>query len=185
MRQLVVFLVAAVVASPACSAGQIVAMMEPTGTHGRSTEQFGIWQAVFSPAGEDGYPKPIWNPSTGAIDADVAKYWQEHYDLRYILQRDIATIGPQLVGKLHFAVGDMDTWDLNNAVHLMQGFTDSPQNPFRIAECEYSPGKPHCYQGEYISNREGSGTRYQRIMPKIADHMLATAPANADMSWRY
>ena len=96
------------------STGQIVAVMEPTvrreevmGTHGRSTEQFGIWQAVFSPVGEDGYPKPIWNPSTGEIDVEVAKYWQQHYDLRYILQRDIATLGPKLVGKLHFAVG---TW---------------------------------------------------------------------------
>jgi hypothetical protein len=175
------------------STGQIVAVMEPTvrreevmGTHGRSTEQFGIWQAVFSPVGDDGYPKPIWNPSTGVIDHDVAKYWKEHYDLRYILERDIATLGPKLVGKLHFAVGDMDTWYLNIAVHLMQGFTDSPQNPFRIADYEYSPGKPHCYEGGGdISNLESSGTKYQRIMPEIAKHMLSTAPPGADASWRY
>ena len=175
------------------STGQIQAVMEPTvrheevmGTHGRSTEQFGIWQAVFSPVGEDGYPKPIWNPTTGVIDSQVANYWKEHYDLRYILQRDIATVGPKLVGKLHFAVGDMDTWYLNNAVHLMQNFTDSPENPYRIADYEYSPGKPHCYEGGGdISNRESAGTKYQRIMPQIAKHMLATAPSGADMSWRY
>jgi hypothetical protein len=175
------------------SAGQIVALMEPTvrreevlGTHGRSAEQFGIWQAVFGPVGEDGYPKPIWNPSTGAIDPGVAAYWQEHYDLRYILQRDIATLGPKLVGKLHFAVGDMDTWYLNNAVHLMQAFTDSPLNSFRIADYEFSPGKPHCYEGGGdISNSESRGMKYQRIMPEIAKHMLATAPAGADLSWRY
>jgi len=173
--------------------GQIVALMEPTvrreevmGTHGRSTEQFGIWQAVFSPVGDDGYPKPIWNHATGVIDPEVGKYWQEHYDLRYILQRDIAALGPKLAGKLHFAVGDMDTWYLNNAVHLMQKFTDSPQNPFRIADYEYSPRKPHCYQGGGdISNQESNGTKYQRILPEIAKHMLATAPAGADMSWRY
>ncbi|HTP68111.1 MAG TPA: hypothetical protein VMJ35_04345 [Dongiaceae bacterium] len=175
------------------STGQIQAVMEPTvrreevmGTHGRSTEQFGIWQAVFSPVGQDGYPKSIWNPATGEIDREVANYWKEHYDLRYILQRDIATLGPKLVGKLHFAVGDMDTWYLNNAVHLMQNFTDSPQNPFRIADYEYGPGKPHCYEGGGdISNRESAGTKYQRIMPQIAKHLLATAPAGADMSWRY
>ena len=173
--------------------GQIVAVMEPTvrreevmGTHGRSTEQFGIWQAVFSPVDADGYPKPIWNPATGAIDPDVAKYWQEHYDLRYILQRDIAALGPRLSGKLHFAVGDMDTWYLNNAVHLMQNFTESPQNPFRIADYEFSPGKPHCYEGGGdISNRESGGTKYQRIMPQIAKHMLATAPPGSDTTWRY
>jgi len=175
------------------STGQIEAVMEPTvrreevmGTRGRSTEQFDIWQAVFSPVGDDGYPKPIWNPASGAIDPEVTQYWREHYDLRYILQRDIATLGPKLVGKLHFAVGDMDTWYLNNAVHLMQGFTDSAQNPFRVADYEYSPGKPHCYQGGGdVSNLESGGTKYQRIMPQIAKHMLATAPQGADTSWRY
>ncbi len=175
------------------STGEIVAVMEPTvrreevmGTHGRSTEQFGIWQAVFSPVGTDGYPKAIWNPSTGVIDPEVAAYWKEHYDLRYIMERDTATLGPKLAGKLHFAVGDMDTWYLNNAVHLMQNFVDSPKNPFRVADFEYSPGKPHCYMGGGdISNIESFGTVYQRIMPQIARRMTATAPAGAEMSWKY
>ena len=173
--------------------GRIIATMEPVirheevmGTHGRSTEQFGIWQAVFSPVGADGYPKPIWNPSTGAIDPAVATYWKEHYDLRYILERDIATLGPKLAGKIHFAVGDMDTWYLNNAVHLMQDFLESPKNPYRIADFEYSPRKPHCYQGGGdISNGESFGTLYQRIMPQISRHMTSTAPTGADMSWKY
>jgi len=175
------------------SNGTILALMEPTvrreevmGTHGRSTEQFGIWQAVFSPAGSDGYPQPIWNPSTGAIDHKVAEYWKEHYDLRFILQRDIATLGPKLAGKMHFTAGDMDTWYLNNAVHLMQNFLDSPQNPYRVADFEFSPGKPHCYMGGGdISNAESYATVYQRIMPQIARHMTATAPPGADMSWKY
>jgi hypothetical protein len=175
------------------STGEIVSVMEPAvrreevmGTHGRSTEQFGIWQAVFSPVGDDGYPKPIWNPATGDIDPQVAAYWKEHYDLRFILERDIATLGPKLVGKLHFAVGDMDTWYLNNAVHLMQNFVDSPKNHFRVADFEYSPGKAHCYMGGGdISNIESFGTLYQRIMPEIARRMTATAPPGADMSWKY
>lgn len=175
------------------AAGQILATMEPAvrleevmGTHGRSTEQFGIWQAVFSPVGSDGYPKPIWNPSTGVIDRTVAAYWKEHYDLRYILERDLATLGPKLSGKIHFAVGDMDTWYLNNAVHLMQRFIDSPRNAFRIADFDYGPGKPHCYMGGGdISNLESRGTVYQRIMPEIARHMAATAPQGANMSWKY
>ena len=175
------------------STGQILATMEPAvrleevmGTHGRSTEQFGIWQAVFSPVGNDGYPKPIWNPYTGAIDPAVARYWKEHYDIRYLLERDLGTLGPKLSGKIHIAVGDMDTWYLNNAVHLMQNFLDSPRNPYRIADFEYSPGKPHCYMGGGdISNLESGGTLYQRILPQIARHMTATAPPGADMSWKY
>jgi hypothetical protein len=175
------------------STGEILAVMEPTvrreevmGTHGRSTEQFGIWQAVFSPVGPDGYPKAIWNPSTGVIDPEVASYWRDHYDLRFILERDIATLGPKLAGKLHFAVGDMDTWYLNNAVHLMQNFVESPKNSYRVADFEYSPGKPHCYMGGGdISNLQSFGTVYERIMPEIARRITATAPAGADMSWKY
>lgn len=58
------------------------------GTKSRSGEQWDIWQAVYSPAGPDGYPKPIWDKRTGAIDRTVADHWREHYDLGYILRRD-------------------------------------------------------------------------------------------------
>jgi hypothetical protein len=30
------------------------------GTKGRSCEQWDIWQAVYSPQGQDGFPQPIW-----------------------------------------------------------------------------------------------------------------------------
>ncbi len=173
--------------------GKLQAVMEPTvrreevmGTHGRSTEQFGIWQAVFSPVGEDGYPKPIWDPKTGAIDASVAAYWKEHYDLSAIMQRDWATLGPKLANKLHFAVGEGDTWYLNNAVHLFQGFVDSSQNQFRVADFEYGDRKPHCYTGGGNGPMmETSGTVLQRVLPQMAKHMTDTAPKGADMSWKY
>jgi len=38
------------------------------GDHGRSGEQFDIWQAVYSPTAEDGYPQPIFDKRTGVID---------------------------------------------------------------------------------------------------------------------
>ena len=40
------------------------------GTHGRSGDQWDIWQAVFGPVGADGYPKPIWDKLTGEIDRE-------------------------------------------------------------------------------------------------------------------
>jgi hypothetical protein len=58
------------------------------GTHGRSGEQWDIWQAVYSPVGADGYPQPIFNKETGDIDRQVAEYWHEHYDLRAILEQN-------------------------------------------------------------------------------------------------
>jgi len=31
------------------------------GSNSRSGGQWDIWQAVYSPVGKDGYPKPIWD----------------------------------------------------------------------------------------------------------------------------
>jgi putative esterase len=157
------------------------------GTHGRSTEQFNIWQAVFSPVGEDGYPKPIYDPLSGDIDHEVANYWKEHYDLRYILQRDWKTLGPNLVGKLHFAVGDMDSYYLNNGVHLMQDFLETTNYPYYGGDFEYGPGRPHCYTGLDGLSTEAAGLTWtQRVVRKSVERMLKTAPAGADVtSWRY
>jgi hypothetical protein len=158
------------------------------GTHGRSTEQWDIWQAVFSPAGDDGYPAQIIDPLTGAIDKKVLNYWHDHYDLAAILKRDWTTLGPKLEGKLHFAVGDGDTFFLNNAVHILDKQLEETRNPHSDATFQYGPGMPHCYTGgpaEYTMQQNNSEW-VQRVLPKMIEHMLATAPAGADTkSWRY
>ncbi len=158
------------------------------GTRGRSTEQWDIWQAVFSPAGADGYPAEIINPLTGEIDKKVLAYWQEHYDLTAILKRDWSTLGPKLEGKLHLAVGDGDTYFLNNAVHLLQNTLDATRNPHSDATFQYGPGMPHCYTGgpsEYTM-QENNANWVQRVLPLMVAHMVATAPDGADTkSWRY
>lgn len=158
------------------------------GTHGRSTEQWDIWQAVFSPAGPDGYPADVINPLTGAIDKKVVAYWHDHYDLDAILMRDWPTLGPKLEGKLHIAVGDGDTYFLNNAVHLLQHSLEDTRNPHSDATFQYGPGEPHCYTGgppEYTMEHN-SLTWAQRVLPLMTEHMLKTAPSGADTkSWRY
>ena len=158
------------------------------GTHGRSGEQWDIWQAVFSPMGDDGYPKPIWNKRTGEIDKTVAEYWREHYDLSYIMKRDWATLGPKLAGKLRFAVGDMDTWYLNNAVHLTEAvLTDPKLFPPANATFTYGPLQPHCFQGTRLDGPqiERSNALQARIW-EMVKHIEDTAPAGADVSsWKY
>ncbi|MGZ4816235.1 MAG: alpha/beta hydrolase-fold protein, partial [Terriglobales bacterium] len=130
--------------------------------------------------------KAIWDPATGVIDKDVASYWRDHYDLTHIMERDWAALGPKLSGKLHFAVGDMDTWYLNNAVHLLDTFMQSAKNPYKVPDFDYGPRKPHCYTGgANVGVFEGVGTLFERIMPKMRDHIKATAPKEADMSWEY
>jgi len=158
------------------------------GTHGRSGEQWDIWQAVYSPVGPDGYPAEVIDPLTGTIDKKVVAYWHDHYDLNAILTRDWTTLGPKLEGKLHFAVGDADTYFLNNAVHMLQHSLEDTHNPHSDATFQYGPGEPHCYTGgpsEYTMRQNGNNWA-QRILPQMADHMIKTAPAGADVkSWRY
>lgn len=158
------------------------------GTHGRSTEQWDIWQAVFSPAAPDGYPAQIIDPLTGNIDKAVLAYWHDHYDLAAILKRDWPTLGPKLEGKLHLAVGDGDTYFLNNGVHLLQTQLDATRNPHSDATFQYGPGMPHCYTGgpaEY-SMQQNNANWAQRVLPLMVEHMIATAPEGADTkSWRY
>ncbi|HEX4021443.1 MAG TPA: alpha/beta hydrolase-fold protein [Acidobacteriaceae bacterium] len=174
--------------------GTINAEMEPAnryeyvlGTHGRSGEQFDIWQAVFSPMGADGYPRPIYDKRTGVIDKTVVAYWHDHYDLDAILQKNWQTLGPRLEGKIHITVGDADTFYLNNAVHLMQNYLKTTRHPHSDATFDYGPGLPHCYFGDAsVPEDVGALTVNQRVLPQMVDHMLQTAPAGADVtSWRY
>jgi hypothetical protein len=156
------------------------------GTHGRSGEQFDIWQATFSPAGDDGYPKPIYNKLTGEIDHEVADYWREHYDLSAILQRDWKTLGPKLAGKLHFFVGESDTWYLDRGVHLLHDFLENTTDPYYHGTFDFGVREPHCYSGAGDSSGPAGSTWPQRFLPAIVKHMEQTAPKGADLSsWKY
>jgi len=157
------------------------------GTNSRSGDQYDIWQAVFSPVGDDGYPKPIWNKLTGEIDGSVAEYWRENYDLRYILERDWHKIGNKLKGKIHIYCGDMDNYYLNNAVYLMEEFLESTIDPYYEGEVDYGDRAEHCWNGDNTQPNAISRLRYhQMYAPKIVERILKTAPPGGDVtSWRY
>ena len=153
----------------------------------RSGEQWDVWEAVYSPQGEDGYPKRIFNKLTGEIDKDVAAYWKEHFDLRYILQRDWSTLGPKLQGKIHIYCGDMDNLYLNDAVYLMEDFLKKTRNPFYGGEVDYGDRAEHCWNGDHSAPNHVSRLHYNtQYLPKILKQIEATAPKGADTkSWRY
>ncbi len=46
-----------------------------------SGEQIGVHTGLYSPKGDDGLPKPLFDPITGKIDWDVADHWKK-YDLK-------------------------------------------------------------------------------------------------------
>jgi hypothetical protein len=158
------------------------------GSHGRSGDQWDIWQAVYSPAGADGYPAPIWDKRTGVIDPEIAKYWKQHYDLMDILRRGWENgLGQKLRGKLHIYVGAMDTYFLDGAVHLAEEFLAGTKNPPYEGEIAYGHDFEHCWNGDPNQPNAISRLRYHEMfLPKIVQRILATAPRGADLkSWRY
>jgi hypothetical protein len=157
------------------------------GTKSRSGDQWDIWEAVYSPVGQDGYPKRIWNKMTGEIDPVVASYWRENYDLGHILKRDWKTLGPKLEGKIHIYCGDMDNYYLNNAVYLIEEFLKSTTNPFYGGEVDYGDRAEHCWNGDHTLPNHLSRLRYNVMyLPKILKRIEKTAPAGADVtSWKY
>ena len=157
------------------------------GTNSRSGDQWDIWQAVYSPMASDGYPKPIWDKKSGKIDKEVADYWKENYDLRYVLERDWGKIGPKLKGKIHVYCGDMDNYYLNNAVYLMEEFLEGTTYPYYNGEVDYGDRAEHCWNGDQTRPNALSRLRYnQMFIPKAVERMEKTAPSGADLkSWRY
>lgn len=157
------------------------------GDKNRSGGQWDIWEAVFSPMGEDGYPVRIWDKKTGDINHEVAAYWRENYDMRYILERDWETLGPKLEGKLHVYTGDMDNFHLNNAVYKLEEFLESTTDPYYAGEVDYGDRQEHCWNGDQENPMYISRLRYNSMyVPKILDRIAKSAPPGADVtSWRY
>jgi hypothetical protein len=102
---------------------------------------WGSWNAVFGPRGDDGLPKPLWDGKTGKIDRSVLEHWKK-YDLRLTLERDWKTLGPKLRGKLRIWVGEADDYFLNNAVHLLDNFLSKAQ-PAYEGKITYGPRGGH------------------------------------------
>ena len=152
------------------------------GNNSRSGDQWDIWQAVYSPSDENGYPKPIWDKLSGEIDHDVAKYWMENYDLRYIMERDWDKIGNDLKGKINIYCGDMDNYYLNNAVVLTEDFLEKTTNPYYSGEVDYGNGAEHCWNGDQKNPNHISRLRYNTMyLDKIKNRLKKTAPKNHNL----
>ena len=157
------------------------------GDKSRSGQQWDIWEATYSPQGDDGYPVRIWDKMTGEIDHDVAEYWKENFDLRHILERDWDKLGDNLKGKIHIYCGDMDNYYLNNAVYLMEDFLESTTEPYYEGEVLYGDRAEHCWNGDPDQPNAISRLRYNSMyVPKIMERIEKSAPLGADLtSWRY
>jgi len=162
--------------------GNILAMMKDenwfelaVGDRSRSGGQWDIWEATFSPVGPDGYPRRIWDKTTGVIDHAVAARWKERYDLRHILETNWATLGPKVADKLNVYIGEDDSYYLDNAAHLLHDFLRTTTNPTWTGEFVFQPGAPHCW-----------GPPRSELLTKMATAAERNAPAGGDVrSWKY
>ena len=101
--------------------------------------QLASFEWVWSPKGPDGRPMRLFNRVTGVLNPEVQKAW-EQYDIRLILERNWARLGPKLKGKLHIVCGSDDTFHLEEAVIKLCDFLKAKQSD---AVCEIVPGRDH------------------------------------------
>ena len=153
---------------------------EVTGDRYRSGGQWAIWNAVFGPVDDDGYPKPIWDPWTGKVDPETAQWAIDHYDITNYLRKNWETVGPKLVGKINIFCGRMDNWWIEQAVYLLENFLKTTENPHFTGRFEYGVKGPHGWnpwreKGDY-------GGMYR----DIAAHIMRTAPPGENTAqWNY
>lgn len=105
--------------------------------------QWGAWNALYSPKGKDGLPKPIFNPDTGTIDKEVAEHWKK-YDLLLFTSANWSKLGPKIKGKIHIWMGDMDNFYLNNSMRVFDQYLKNTVDPKSDAQIEFTPMKGHC-----------------------------------------
>lgn len=80
--------------------------------------QMRSFDAVFSPLDEKGEPKRCWDTQTGVVDPAVADYWKQ-YDISLILSQNWEKLRDPLAGKIHIAMGELDTFYLEGATHRL------------------------------------------------------------------
>jgi hypothetical protein len=161
------------------------------GSRGRSGGQWDAWQAVYSPVNtSDGYPAAVWDKLTGDINHHVVKYWEQHYDIRKKLQREWETqgLGAKLVNKLHIYVGVLDSYYLNDGVYDLDAFLSHTSNPYYNGSIEYGVHDGRGYEHRWTgSSSETLGmawnTLNQRMIPKMIQHIVASAPPEADLAF--
>jgi hypothetical protein len=148
------------------------------GSHGRSEEQFEAWEALYGPVGPDGYPVPLWDKLSGAMNHGVARYMREHgYDLSEYVQRNWSTLGPKVNDKLHFFCGDMDDYYLNLSVYRFEALLNNMTNP--QWEGTFSYGRP-------MKGHSWHSQTWAQMVQDMAEHIKKAAPPGEDSSvWNY
>src|SRR5262249_11894220 len=135
--------------------------MEEVMGHGGQLASF---EAVFSARGPDDRPRKLWDRTTGALDAEVAKSWKR-YDIRLALENNWKLLAPKLAGKLHVWTGGDDTFYLEGAVKLLK---ESLARLGSDAVVEIHPRRDHRLRDKAILDRiaRDMAERFQRTQAR-------------------
>jgi enterochelin esterase-like enzyme len=99
-------------------------------------EQMHSFDAVFSQKGNDGNPRKLCNPYTGAIDSITVEHWK-NYDISLYLRTRWNELQSNLYGKIRVSVGEQDNFLLNYSVHMLDEEMKKLNSGFQFA---YYPG---------------------------------------------
>ena len=139
------------------------------GSRGRSGYQLDIWQATHGPAGDDGYPRLLFDKRSGAIDRGVATWMRDNgYDLSAFARDNWDRLAPLLRGKLNLFAGEMDDFHLNLAVYRFEQMIREAAGEDYPARFLYGrPKKGHNWHH----------TDWAGVVREMAAHVDRTAPA--------
>ncbi len=131
------------------------------GVMGEYGGQFASFEWVWSPRGQDGRPMKMFNRQTGEMNQEVLLAWRK-YDIRLILEKNWAALGPKLRGKINVICGGADTFHLEEAVILLCDFFKQKGSD---AVCELVPGRDHgnLYQ-PFETYKDGLSARIYKEM---------------------
>ncbi len=133
--------------------------------------QISSFEAVFSPRGEDGQPRPLFDRETGSVDPATAKTW-EKYDICRVIEKswrgaDGATgLRERLAGKVHVYAGEVDNFYLEGAARRLQTLLAELESD---AVVEVVPGMGHTFARH--------GVERMREAVRAANEKLAPEPA--------
>ncbi len=100
------------------------AIEEVLGPRNTSGQQWDSWMAVFGPRGGDGNPAALYDSWTGEMTPGMSGAFRA-YDIGSRLRSEPGRLGPILKQRVRIAVGDQDTYYLNEAVALLKHDLDA------------------------------------------------------------
>lgn len=131
--------------------------------------QLRSFEWVFSPQGENGLPRKLFDRETGEINPEVAEAWKQ-YDINLVLKNNWDTLGPKLEGKIHVIGGGADTFYLDRAQRLLKQTLEELESD---AVVEIMPGEDH---GSFL-NRD----LFERIDREMWNAFKASHPKHAEL----